>query len=206
MILYILIASPFKFIVKHPFSHLTKNLRSELSSYRVSIKAMSVDSSSSITQSIYLFGWLEKLATILFISFNLNLPFRVVTLLIYMSEIPLLDPFSYLLLTEQFTGIIPVGHQTFVSALKIPAMKTSKNLFIPFPFVPPIGSFTYFRQFENSSDNHHCIGFKSSFSSFFSYFSKAKLWGWIIRCSLFTTLFFKKSVLFDLCQKIRPYT
>lgn len=75
-----------------------------------------------------------------------------------------------------------------------------------FPFVPPIGSFTYFRQFENSSDNHHCIGFKSSFSSFFSYFSKAKLWGWIIRCSLFTTLFFKKSVLFDLCQKIRPYT
>lgn len=95
---------------------------------------------------------------------------------------------------------------SFVSALKIPAMKTSKNLFIPFPFVPPIGSFTYFRQFENSSDNHHCIGFKSSFSSFFSYFSKAKLWGWIIRCSLFTTLFFKKSVLFDLCQKIRPYT
>ena len=70
-----------------------------------------------------------------------------------------------------------------------------------FQFVPPIGSFTYFRQFENSSDNHHCIGFKSSFSSFFSYFSKAKLWGWIIRCSLFSTLFFKKSVLFDLCQK-----
>lgn len=97
---------------------------------------MSVDSSSSITQSIYLFGWLEKLATILFISFNLNLPFRVVTLLIYMSEIPLLDKFSYLLLTEQFTGIIPVGHQTFVSALKIPAMKTSKNLFIPFSICP----------------------------------------------------------------------
>ena len=97
MILYILIAFPFKFIIKHPFSHLTKNLRSELSSYRVSIKAMSVDSSSSIILSIYLFGWLEKLATILFISFNLNLPFRVVTLLIYMSEIPLLDQFSYLL-------------------------------------------------------------------------------------------------------------
>ena len=97
---------------------------------------MSADSSSSITLSIYLFGWLEKLATILFISFNLNLPFRVVTLLIYMSEIPLLDQFSYLLLTEQFTGIIPVGHQTFVSALKIPAMKTSKNLFIPFSICP----------------------------------------------------------------------
>lgn len=97
---------------------------------------MSTDSSSSITLSIYLFGWLEKLATILFISFNLNLPFRVVTLLIYMSEIPLLDQFSYLLLTEQFTGIIPVGHQTFVSALKIPAMKISKNLFIPFSICP----------------------------------------------------------------------
>lgn len=55
---------------------------------------------------------------------------------IYMSEIPLLDQFSYLLLTEQFTGIIPVGHQTFVSALKIPAMKISKNLFIPFSICP----------------------------------------------------------------------
>ena len=65
---------------------MTNNRRSELSSYRVSIKAMSVDSSSSITQSIYLFGWLEKLATILFISFNLNLPFRVVTLLIYICQ------------------------------------------------------------------------------------------------------------------------
>lgn len=74
MILYILIAFPFKFIIKHPFSHLTKNRRSELS--------------------------------------------------------------SYLLLTEQFTGIIPVGHQTFVSALKIPAMKISKNLFIPFSICP----------------------------------------------------------------------
>lgn len=86
MILYILIAFPFKFIIKHPFSHLTKNRRSELSSYRVSIKAMSVDSSSSITLSIYLFGWLEKLATILFISFNINLPFRVVTLLMYIRD------------------------------------------------------------------------------------------------------------------------
>ena len=47
-----------------------------------------------------------------------------------------LDQFSYLLLTEQFTGIIPVGHQTFVSALKIPAMKISKNLFIPFSICP----------------------------------------------------------------------
>ena len=55
---------------------------------------------------------------------------------IYMSEIPLLDQFSYLLLTEQYTGIIPVGHQTFVSALKIPAMKISKNLFIPFFICP----------------------------------------------------------------------
>ena len=82
MILYILVAFPFKFIIKH------------------------------------------------------HLPFRVVTLLIYMSEIPLLDKFSYLLLTEQFTGIIPVGHQTFVSALKIPAMKISKNLFIPFSICP----------------------------------------------------------------------
>ena len=109
---------------------------------------MSVDSSSSITLSIYLLGWLEKLATILFISFNLNLPFRVVTLLIYMSEITLLDQFSYLLLTEQFTGIIPVGHQTFVSALKIPAMKISKNLFIPFSFSPANREFHMFRQFE----------------------------------------------------------
>ena len=151
---------------------------------------MSVDSSSSITLSIYIFGCLEKLATILFISFNLNLPFRVVTLLIYMSEIPLLDQFSYLLFQPW----------------KYRQWKFQKIFSYLFPFVPPIGSFTYFRQFENSSDNHHCIGFKSSFSSFFSYFSKAKLWGWIIRCSLFTTLFFKKSVLFDLCQKIRPYT
>ena len=132
MFLYILIAFPFKFIIIHPFSHLTKNLRSELSSYRVSIKAKSADSSSSITLSIYLFGWLEKLATILFISFTFNLPFWDVTLLIYMSEIPLIDQFYYLFRTEQFTGIIPVGHQTFVSALKIPAMKISKNLFIPF--------------------------------------------------------------------------
>ena len=74
MILYILIAFPFKFIIKHSFSHLTKNRRSELS--------------------------------------------------------------SYLLLTEQYTGIIPVGHQTFVSVLKIPAMKISKNLFIPFSICP----------------------------------------------------------------------
>ena len=151
---------------------------------------MSADSSSSITMSIYLFGWLEKLATILFISFNLNLPFRVVTLLIYMSEIPLLDQFSYLLFQPW----------------KYRQWKISKNLFIPFFHLSRQSGVSH--TFDNLKIHRTIIiALLSNRLFFFLFlFFEGKVMG--LDNTLFTFHYpiFKKSVLFDLCQKIRPYT
>ena len=123
-----------------------------------------------------------------------------------MSEIPLLDQFSYLLLTEQFYRYHSCRTPNICFSLENTGNENIKKSFHTFFHLSRQSGVSHtFDNLKNSSDNHHCIAFKSSYSSFFSYFSKAKLWGWIIRCSLFTTLFFKKSVLFDLCQNIRPY-
>ena len=122
---------------------------------------MSVDNSSSITLSIYIFGCLEKLATILFISFNLNLPFRVVTLLIYMSEIPLLDQFSYLLFQPW----------------KYRQWKISKNLFIPFSICPANREFHILSTIWKFIGQSSLHWFQIVFFFFLFLFSEGKVMG-----------------------------
>ena len=125
---------------------------------------------------------------------------------IYMSEIPLLDQFSYLLLTEQFYRYHSCRTPNICFSLENTGNENIKKSFHTFFHLSRQSGVSH--TFDNLKIHRTIIIALVSNRLFllsFLIFRRQSYGGWIIRCSLFTTLFFKKSVLFDLCQKIRPY-